>query len=476
MQTFMLIGIGIIEILLILIMLLLGRMASFSRPLVSWGTPVPLLLTLVVLLLWHEQMIQSVYHPFVLDAEVITMILAVCGGILAIVCAFFVSRIAYAGTALLGLSGCCAVFYRFCVLGYAKPGGMIGYGCYFLTLAFGCMGITMKKSVRTNDKSEKGEDEMEVSEKDYIKIIWTVTEGLLALLLCVTPMMSFGAYGYTYHISYLTLLGSILSVGSVTGLSMLGEDGVGLCIFYTIVITAIIVCCVVMAVNVWKGRGRILYLIGNGLAFILVIFVLVAVRAWTSNGLISDSGILRMGIGYWFSLLLSVAGFAFGVLNFLNKSGYERDAGVPIRLKMPWGNTTRHGDKGTGMSGTTSAGSWEETDAEERMYRTYREPDTGYTETRHVKKPAWEDAPESSTMNSAKTRSGTSGYRSDKKDSWSDHYASFENSDSGRVSGADAEEKIPSVKVKYNIRNHGEAQTDSDEDGSGFFYRDDDLA
>lgn len=282
------------------------------------------------------------------------------------------------------------------------------------------------------------EREMERAKYDWRRIVWTGTEGLLALLLGVTPMVSTSnVLGYSFRVGYLTMLGALLNITSIGRLGTPSGEEWWIFLFYTAVVTGVIVLCVVMAVKAWKGRGRFLYLVGNALAFLLVAAVIILVKALTKSLMADDTDIIKVGLGYWLAMVLAVTGFVFGILNLGNKQSASDRAGR-FEKKVSLADLKRKAEKSF----------------------TYRKAECGKMSDRpsaggHVKRPVRKEvaaAVEREDSDADGRAAGTS--RMPTEDTYSH--------------SAVKKEPEPSVKVKYNMKNSGKP--------SEFFHHDDELS
>ncbi|NCB91591.1 MAG: hypothetical protein EOM40_03315 [Clostridia bacterium] len=284
------------------------------------------------------------------------------------------------------------------------------------------------------------------------RILWAVIEGLLAILLCVTPMLKFSVFGYSEGMGYLTLVGGIFQIVSIAGIGTLSGENWWIILLYVLIVTVLIVLCIVMAVKAYKGRGRIIYLVGNGCAIVLIFALLAMIKN------LGDS--LSMGWGYWAALVWATVGLIMGILN----------------LACKWTETSRH--KTARRTGVTS--------------RTYSErggarPVAGadiYTAA-PVKKP--EDHVYSREAEHAGGTAEPTTYAMGHV-AKSTPYAAGYTPETASYAAGHAAEAMPyaghleapapyaadagrsSIKVKYNLKNN----TTDTEEASGFFHADND--
>lgn len=320
---------------------------------------------------------------------------------------------------------------------------------------------------------------MERTKDNGRRILWTVTEGLLALLLGITPMVSTSnVLGYSIHVGYLTMLGALLNITSLGGLGTLAGEEWWIFLFYTVIVTGVLVLCVVMAVKAWKGRGRIIYLVGNALAFLLVVAIIMMVKALTKSLMADDTDIIKVGLGYWLAMVLAVIGFGFGILNLGNKrtasdraEEFEKKVSFADLKRKAEKSFTRRKEECGRVSGRPSAGG--------HVKRPMREGDsTPYTD--------YMDTPSASHVSGTETcaagpvsRPGVfaSEYREKSSGAVERRYTAADERTAGSFKMVTEDtsshstvkkEPEPSVKVKYNMKNSGKP--------SEFFHRDDELS
>ncbi|MDO4523248.1 MAG: hypothetical protein Q4B57_08915 [Eubacteriales bacterium] len=148
-------------------------------------------------------------------------------------------------------------------------------------------------------------------------LIWAILEGLMAPLMLFSPIVKASAIGVSAQLTIFDMISSVLGIKGASWIGVVeGEDRMIL-LFYIMVLLALIALSVYMALRLYKCRGRILYLVGNGLIFALIMMVDMTI---SGNSL----GLGNVGFGYQMSLYISAAGFIMAILNMIYKWTYSR--------------------------------------------------------------------------------------------------------------------------------------------------------
>ena len=121
--------------------MVLGRKAAFAGPISGYGTPLALLLTLVLLLLWKD----GAAHSLWMSVLIFIAVPALFGAVAASVCAFRPVRRSFALAFVAGLLGGCSVLLRSAFgfrFDWTTPAAYAAYG---LVLFLSGMGLVSAK-------------------------------------------------------------------------------------------------------------------------------------------------------------------------------------------------------------------------------------------------------------------------------------------------------------------------------------------
>lgn len=163
---------------------------------------------------------------------------------------------------------------------------------------------------------KKEEDGMK-TKRDWWRGLWAFAEILLAVVLGTFPMVTAESLGQKMNVSYLTLLSIVLQITSVTGIEHIAGEAWMIVAFYTAIMGAIIIGCIVLAVKAWKGRGKIQFLVINALAFLTAYLITMMVESIARSQMEWDTDIIQTGIGCHVTMILSIICLAFSIWNIV---------------------------------------------------------------------------------------------------------------------------------------------------------------
>lgn len=135
--------------------MILGRKAAFAGPLSGYGTPLALLLTLVLLLLWKDEAARRLW----MTVLIFIAVPALFGAAAASVCAFRPVRRSFALAFAAGLLGACSVLLR-AVFGFrfswTTPAAYVSYGFVLFLAGMGFASAKRKarQAARTEESTE----------------------------------------------------------------------------------------------------------------------------------------------------------------------------------------------------------------------------------------------------------------------------------------------------------------------------------
>ena len=135
--------------------MILGRKAAFAEPISRYGTPLALLLTLLLLLLWKDEAAGRLWMTVIIFITVP----ALSGAVAASVCAFHPVRRSFALAFAAGLLGACSVLLR-AVFGlrfsWTTPAAYAAYGLVLFLSGMGFASAKRKarQAARTEESTE----------------------------------------------------------------------------------------------------------------------------------------------------------------------------------------------------------------------------------------------------------------------------------------------------------------------------------
>lgn len=135
--------------------MILGRKAAFAGPISGYGTPLALLLTLVLLLLWKDGAARSLW----MSVLIFIAVPALFGAAAASVCAFRPVRKSFALAFVAGLLGGCSVLLRSAFgfrFDWTTPAAYAAYGLVLFLSGMGLVSAKRKawQAARTEESTE----------------------------------------------------------------------------------------------------------------------------------------------------------------------------------------------------------------------------------------------------------------------------------------------------------------------------------
>lgn len=155
------------------------------------------------------------------------------------------------------------------------------------------------------------------TKRDWWRGLWAFAEILLAVVLGTFPMVTAESLGQKMNVSYLTLLSIVLQITSVTGIEHIAGEAWMIVAFYTAIMGAIIIGCIVLAVKAWKERGKIQFLVINALAFLTAYLITMMVESIARSQMEWDTDIIQTGLGCHVTMILSIICLAFSIWNIV---------------------------------------------------------------------------------------------------------------------------------------------------------------